>query len=318
MPDQLGPIHPLGTSWQVTSIPLEEDQDLTPNGVLVPHERPAWTAAQASASTAYTGPMPAALEYRGPRELNRQSADEAALAAALHQRQLHVPTYPTANLDGVELRTPLSWSAWFQPGPLEADLTSISSAYRAEAFRVPPPEEPVTTAALVLAVTVVLPELVVVAALATRTRPWTRRDFAAALILSAVGLLAVAGLAVQAATEAAGSAWRATATRTEVVAAIPPGPLGNGRTGIPGGLNLSGTVVQEWETLAVVARTGYRPRLVTATAGVVGTLFVSVAVGVMGRGVWLARRGGGRRAAAPPAADQEAALGEGRGVYKAA
>eukprot|EP00170_Pyropia_yezoensis_P009996 contig_45291_g10034 len=130
---------------------------------------------------------------------------------------------PSGTINGTEVRSGLAWQPWFDRRAIYEDLAAMSSTYRPEVFWVDEPEEPVATASLVLAVTVVLPELVVVAAFATRNGPWTRRAFAAAVVWSAMGAVAVGGIAALAVSEATGAAWRATATRTALACAFPSG-----------------------------------------------------------------------------------------------
>lgn len=100
------------------------------------------------------------------------------------------------------------------------------------------------------------------------------------------------GVVVVAVTEVAGAAWRAASTRTALVTVTPTSPsvvVAGGRDDAAGLLNLTGTLVQEWETLVVTARTGYRPQLAVAVAATVGGAALATVAAVLGRGVWLAR-----------------------------
>lgn len=284
----------LRVTWRVAHTASDDD------ALLLPYEREVWTANQSAIDPAFKGPMPQVVATRGRRELNPGSPDEAALAASLFQRQLLMPIRPSGTINGTELRSGLAWQPWLDRRTLHEDLAAMSSTYRADVFRVEEPEEPVTTASLVLAVTVVLPELVVVAAFATRRGPWSRRAFAAAVVWSAMGAVAVAGIAALAVSEAAGAAWRATATRTALACAFPPG------AGVSpdGFVNRTGTVVEEWRTLLVVARVGYRPRLLAVTAAVVGAVYVAVVGAVLVRGLCVSYRRGGAPAAPTGAAEE--------------
>lgn len=272
----------LRISWRVAHIASGDD------ALLLPYEREAWTGNQSAIDPAFKGPMPQVVATRGRRELNPGSPDEAALAASLFQRQLLMPIRPSGTINGTELRSGLAWQPWFDRRTLQEDLAAMSSTYRADVFRVEEPAEPVTTASLVLAITVVLPELVVVAAFATRRGPWSRRAFAAAVVWSAMGAVAVAGIVALAVFEVAGAGWRATATRTALACAFPPGAS----VASDGIINRTGTVVEEWRTLLVVARVGYRPRLLVISAAVVGAVYVVVVVAVLVRGLYVSCRPG--------------------------
>lgn len=222
--------------------------------------------------------------FRGRRELNPHSPDEARLAETLRQQQLDVYVHPYASWNNTEYQDAVLWNAWFQPTALWDDLVSMSNTYRAEVFHVEPPDDPMTTSALFLAISVVLPELAAVIALYTSTRAWGGQRFKAVVTLCVMGFIAVGGLTALSIAEVRGARWRAISIRSGLVAAIPKqlrvtNSYDDGRRRL-----LDGTVVQHWETVLVIARTGYRPRLVVGCTGVVAFVFVVVVCAVLHKG----------------------------------
>ncbi|OSX76599.1 hypothetical protein BU14_0184s0026 [Porphyra umbilicalis] len=287
--------------WDVVS----EDFDLpTAAGTARrPHQRPPWTEAEAGAAPlAHTGPLPAGVRGRGRRELNGASADEAALAAALHQRSLLLPAPVRSRVSATtEVWTAATVDSWVDDEALGRDLLSMSTTYRGDAFEGDPPPEPVTTAELVLAASVVVPEVVAMLAIATRPAPWTTRTAVGAGVLAVVGATAIGGLVAQAVAEAEGAAWRTATVREGLTVNAPPSALLGGLA-----TDLTGAAVVREETLVLLARPGYRPQLVRDVTIGMAVLYAAavLCVAAVGRRSWRRRR---RREAAAAA---EAAVAE--------
>lgn len=275
----------LGTVWTLTS--PRDMSDVAP----FPYERSLWTETEALAvSAAYAGPPVTGLALRGRRELNGASADEISLAEAIHQRQLDVPIRAVLTRVGYEWRDATLASHWASAQALDDDLTSMSSNYRADVFGVEQPAEPVSTASLLLASIVILPELVVVGALGARRGPWAPgRDFVALAILSAVGSLSLGGLVALTVQEQAGSVWRATCVRRGLTFNFPP----SNQVILT---NLSGTQVREQETLLIISRPGYRPRLLVGVTIAAAAMYVVTVGTVLALGVRSSRRAAKRKA----------------------
>lgn len=155
-------------------------------------------------------------------------------------------------------------------------LTALSQSYDRAVFGVPPPDDPATNVEVLLSVIVVVPELVALIATCITTRQWTRRDVAVLVFIFGSGLVSMAGIVALAARESSGAAWRAAALRNELMA---------GGSYLPFTSNPALRSV----TLLLIARVGYRPRLLWAMATVMAASYVVVSVGV-GIIVWAVRR----------------------------
>lgn len=271
-------------SWDVES----QDVDVG-SAPLRQHQRPMWTAGEERGPLAHTGPLPDALRGRGRRELNAASADEAALAAALFTRSLPLPAPVRTRISPtLELREGATVLSWVDDEELAGDLLSMSTTYRGDAFEGDPPGEPVTTAAVLLGITVVVPEVLALAAIGTRRSPWERRTWVTYAVLVAVGLSSLGSLIALAVAERAGAAWRTATIREGLVVNAPPAELVSGLF-----LDLTGALVVREESLILLARPGYRPRLVVGTAAGMGAVLLatSIVVAAIGaRSSWRKRQ----------------------------
>jgi len=220
---------------------------------------------------------------------------EADLAASLFQRQLVVPEAIAAssrtpfsgssdlNLDAASVVTDLT----SKPGAtfeIARELKRLSHAYDRSVFQEEHPAPPVSSADLVLAIIVVVPELGALLVLLLTTERWSREallGFSTIVVLGAVSISGVVALASQ---EAAGAAWRARSTRTATHAAFAAGDAVN-EWGIP---TLAGTLIVVDKSFLLLAPTMYRPVQVWRVAAAVCVAYIVAASAMAARVLFLA------------------------------
>eukprot|EP00168_Porphyra_purpurea_P016362 TRINITY_DN5271_c0_g1_i1.p1 TRINITY_DN5271_c0_g1~~TRINITY_DN5271_c0_g1_i1.p1 ORF type:complete len:614 (-),score=216.77 TRINITY_DN5271_c0_g1_i1:145-1986(-) len=235
------------------------------------------TEAVNATETAKDGPRAAWLDARGAREINPESAEERALAAALRRRTALLPLPPTSGLSsGISAAI-----AMLQPSlnALHADAVRLSATYDQSVWGVDEPEQPVNVATVVLAAVVVVAEIGVLASIFAGTSVWDWKALRALAITAGAGLFALAAFVSQYVLERRNEAWRAVATRDALLVQV----TGVGARVAP--LNdYRGTLVVRTQSLLVAARNGYAPtRLLWFMVGAsVG--YVLVAVGLF---VWV-------------------------------
>jgi len=282
-----------------------------------PYQREPWMVHEMHPDTAMAmgdlgGPQisPPELLGRPSREINPSSAVEAELAASLFQRQLSLPAAVVAghasstssDLDATAAVSYLSGSSI----ELERELDRLSHAYDRRVFQDEHPASPVSSADIVMAIIVVVPELGALLILLLTTERWGRAallGFATIVILGAVSISGVIALTSQ---EAAGAAWRARSTRTATRALFPAGNPVN-KWGVS---TLAGTLVVVDESFLLLAPTMYRPLWVWRVSAVVCGVYVIAAAAMSARVLFVA--GQQRRVlrvaveAPPPGAMREA------------
>lgn len=159
-----------------------------------------------------------------------------------------------------------------------------------------------------MAVTVVVPKVLALVAIGTRRAPWERRTRVNYAELVLVGLSSLGSLIALAVGERAGAAWR-TATIREGLVNAPPAELVSGLF-----LDLTGALVVRKESSVLLARPGYRPRLVVGATAGMGALLLATSIvvaAVVARSSWRKRqRQVADDAEAPPPASVWAANGD--------
>jgi len=231
---------------------------------------------------------PPELLGRPSREINPSSAIEGALATSLFQRQLSLPAAVVAghasstssDLDAAAAVSHLSGASV----ELAREVDRLSHAYDRRVFQEEHPAPPVSSADLVMAVIVVVPELGALLVLLLTTERWGRAallGFATIVILGAVSISGVIALASQ---EAAGAAWRARSTRTATHAFFPAGSPVD-QFGVP---ILTGTLVVVDESFLLLAPTMYRPLWVWRVSAAVCGVYVLAAAAMAARVLFVA------------------------------
>ena len=292
--------------WSITPSTLAPftEGDAPASRPSLPYLRPAWKSGElphdtvsglASANATYTPVVPPELAGRSSREVNPLSVLEADLAASLFQRQLVVPEAIAAssrtpfsgssdlNLDAASVVTDLT----SKPGAtfeIARELKRLSHAYDRSVFQEEHPAPPVSSADLVLAIIVVVPELGALLVLLLTTERWSREallGFSTIVVLGAVSISGVVALASQ---EAAGAAWRARSTRTATHAAFAAGDAVN-EWGVP---TLAGTLVVVDNSFLLLAPTMYRPVQVWRVAAAVCVAYIVAAAAMAARVLFLA------------------------------
>ncbi|KAK1866573.1 hypothetical protein I4F81_009089 [Pyropia yezoensis] len=226
-----------------------ESQDV--DGGTVPlrqHQRPMWTVGEERGPRAHTGLVPDELHGCGRRGLNAGSAEMEALAAALFTCSLPTPApVHSCITPTLELWEGATVHSWVDDEELAEDLLSMSTTYRGD-----------TVLALV--------------AIGTRRAPWERRTRVNYAELVLVGLSSLGSLIALAVGERAGAAWR-TATIREGLVNAPPAELVSGLF-----LDLTGALVVRKESSVLLARPGYRPRLVVGATAGMGALLLATSI----------------------------------------
>jgi len=227
--------------------------------------------------------------------VNPLSVLEADLAASLFQRQLEVPA---AIVEAMRTRSSGSFDLDMDAASTVSDLTSkksatiefareldrLSHAYDRRVFQEEHPAPPVSSADLVLAIIVVVPELGALLVLLLTTERWGRAallGFSTIIVLGAVSISGVIALASQ---EAAGAAWRARSTRTATHAAFAAEDVVN-EWGSP---TLAGTLVVVNKSFLLLAPTMYRPVQIWRVAAVVCCAYIVAAAAMAARVLFLA------------------------------
>lgn len=123
------------------------------------------------------------------------------------------------------------------------------------------------------------------------------RDFAGALVLAAVGALALFALIAQAVATMPGAAWRAVTTRMGVPVNV-PSRVRAAQT------DATSTQVLVESSRVIFSRPAYRPRLLVGLTVAAVVLYAASVVGVLAQGTHAWRRAAGRW-------DQEAAPSSG-------
>lgn len=203
-------------------------------------------------ATAATGPRLPFLAGRGLRELNPDSPEERALAAALGRRTALLPVHAWRNLSlGVSAAIRM-----MQPSldDLEADLGRMSATYDSSVWGVDQPDPPVPVATVVLAWVVVIAEVVVLASLFFSIPQWDYRATWSFTVAVVAGAFALGAFIAQYVLERIADEWRVAAVRDSILTQLTGGadraaPL----------TDLRGTVVVRTETLLLAARNGYHP-----------------------------------------------------------
>jgi len=292
--------------WKITPsmvTPVTAD-DAPESGPSLPYLRPAWKSGELPFDTvtvlgtenaSNVQVVPHELVGRSSREVNPLSVEEADLAASLFQRQLVVPTsIVAAARSSSSVSTDLDMDAASTvnnlvrtPGAtieLTRELDRLSHAYDRRVFQEEHPAPPVSTADLVLAIIVVVPELGALLVLLLTTERWGRAallGFSTIVVLGAVSISGVLALASQ---EAAGAAWRARSTRTATHAAFASGDAVN-EWGNP---TLAGTLVVVDKSFLLLGPTMYRPVQIWRVAAVVCGAYIVSAAAMAARVLFLA------------------------------
>ena len=281
-----------------------------------PYQRPDWTSQEMRyKDTAFaldgSEPVqvtPPELVGRATREVNPTSAVEAELAASLFQRQLLLPAAAGAghtstvnnNVDAVD-----SLLSAVRPG-LDRALDRFSHAYDRRVFQAEHPAPPVSSADLVLAIIVVVPELGALLGMLLTTKRWGRTALLGFWTIVLIGAVSISGVIALVSQEAAGAEWRARSTRTATHALFPAGDAID-ELGLP---NLAGTLVVVEQSFLLLAPTMYRPAWVQLVAAGTCGAYVVVVAAMAARVLFVARlqrRARRARAEAPPRTDTEEA-----------
>ncbi|GAB0495966.1 hypothetical protein MMPV_007276 [Pyropia vietnamensis] len=205
-------------------------------------------------ATARKGPRHPFLDARGLRELNPDSPEERALAAALGRRTTLLPVHVWRNVSmGVSAALRM-----LQPSydSLEADLVRMSFTFDPSVWGVDQPDQPVPIVSIVLSMVVLVAELGVIGSMYWSTAVWDSRATSSFTLAVVAGAAALAPFVAQYVLERIGNEWRIAAVRDSILAQLTGGadraaPLSD----------LRGTVVLRTDTLLVGARNGYRPAL---------------------------------------------------------
>jgi len=221
--------------------------------------------------------------------VNPSSVTEGKLATSLFQRQLTLPAaviaHTSSGSPNVDVAAAVSkFSVAHEDFTHELDR--LSRTYDRRVFQKEHPTPPVTTADLVMAIAVVVPELGALLILLLTTSRWGRTawlGFSTIVIIGAVSLSGVIALASQ---EAAGAAWRARSTRTATHAVFPAGNPVNEW----GDRTLSGTLVVVDRSFLLLAPTAYRPGWVRAVALFVCGVYVVTVAAMAAWVLFVARR----------------------------
>lgn len=250
-------------SSELPSCPPLANVDEPPAAGLTPR-RPAWVAAL------------------GGREINPSSPAEAALAASTSSCWVnatdslpHDPSMPVLMLQSI-----INPDRTIRFGAVEADLLRLSNGFDSGVFAEDPPADPVTTGPLLLALLVLVPEIIALMGVYLATARVGRRELLLLGLFFLAGLVSLTGIVSLAVIEVNGAGWRAAAMRDELRL-----DLGSSsrRTLAHGGvMSLAAAAVYRTETVIVVARTGYRPRLLVGMAVGSSVLYAVLSVAVAG------------------------------------
>jgi len=291
--------------WKITPSMLTTftADDAAESRPSLPYLRPAWKAGELPFDTAmmmnvnasYTELVPPELAGRSSREVNPLSAVEADLAASLFQRQLVVPAAIGAaaqthssgssdvDMDAASTVTDLTYN----PGAtieLTREPNRLSHAYDRSVFQEEHPAPPVSSADLVLAIIVVVPELGALLVLLLTTERWGRAALLGFSTIFVLGAVSISGVIALASQEVAGAARQARSTRTATHAAFAAGDAVN-EWGVP---SLAGTLVVVDTSFLLLAPTMYRPVQVWRVAVAVCGAYIVAAAAMAARVLFLA------------------------------
>ncbi|OSX70487.1 hypothetical protein BU14_0742s0008 [Porphyra umbilicalis] len=225
------------------------------------------------ATMAATGPTPPWLAGTRSREINAASAAERALAGRLGRCAF--PLLAAAPVDeAAALR------ATEKAGRL-VDLQRLSISYDEAVFAVPPPPPPSTLADVVTAIVLVLPEAVATIVMYLSTRVWRRREVVSLAVIVGTGCVALLSVILLALEEVRGAAWVAASTRDALHVYLSP-TAGDCVGEVPHDCRqgLKGSALLLSESLIIIARNGYHPRVLIATAATVGGIYLAGCVWV--------------------------------------
>jgi len=296
-----------------------------------PYLRPAWESGEVPDDTVKVldgvnasriQVVPPELAGRSSRKVNPLSVVEADLADSLFQRQLVVPA---AIVAAARARSSGSSDLDMDAASVVTDFTNnqgttiqftrelnrLSHAYDRSVFQEEHPAPPVSSADLVLAIIVVVPELGALLVLLLTTERWTRAALLGFSTIIVLGAVSISGVLTLASQEVAGAAWRARSTRTATHAAFAAADAVN-EWGVP---TLAGTLVVVDKSFLLLAPTMYRPVQVWRVAAAVCGTYIVAAAAMAARVLFLAwqqRRVGQQRhtfridvEAPPPGAQRE-------------
>jgi len=262
-----------------------------------PYERRPWTqedvppsTADATAAGSSLQVTPPELAGRPSREVNPSSVIEAELAASLFQRQLALPAAVVAghasstssDLDAAAAVSDLSGANI----ELTRELNRLSHMYDRRVFQKEHPAPPVSTADMVLAIVVVVPELGALLILLLTTERWGRAPLLGFFTIVILGGVSMSGVIALVSQEAAGAAWRARSTRTATHTVFPAGDPLDPR----GEPTLVGTLVVIDESFLLLAPTTYRPLWVQQVAAVACGVYLVATAAMAARVLFGARQ----------------------------
>lgn len=169
-------------------------------------------------------------------------------------------------------------------------VAALSQTYRRDLFKQEPPDDPVTNAELMLAVLVVVPESagVLLLLLKRRREPqqrlrWSWRRVLVLMLAAVAGGVALVAIGYVDQQERAGHAWRAATVRLET-------RLPANETESYSRHSAFGRPVVMTESLFIISRTGYRPRLtrklLAATSALYAVLVLLVLLRLAAAVVW--------------------------------
>jgi len=287
--------------WKVNPTRLTSNVtgDTPSSGSSQPYQRRPWTQEEifentADAAVNWAGSSlqvtPPELVGRPTREVNPSSAVEAQLAASLFQRQLAVPAAVVAahasstssDLDAAGAVSDLSGANI----ELTRELNRLSHVYDRRVFQEEHPAPPVSTADMVLAIVVVIPELGALLVLLLTTERWGRAPLLGFFTIVILGAVSMSGVVALVSQEATGAEWRARSTRTAIHTVFPAGDPVN-QWGEP---TLIGTLVVVDESFLLLASTTYRPLWVQQVAAVVCGVYLVATAAMAARVLFVARQ----------------------------
>jgi len=169
---------------------------------------------------------------------------------------------------------------------LTRELTRLSHVYDRRVFQEEHPAPPVSTADMVLAIVVVVPELGALLVLMLTTERWGRAPLLGFLTIVLLGAVSMSGVIALVSQEADGAAWRARSTRTATHTVFPAGnPVDE--WGEP---TLVGTLVVVDESFLLLAPTTYRPLWVQQVAAVVCGVYLIATATMTARVLFVVRQ----------------------------
>lgn len=220
--------------------------------------------------SASTGPPTKPLALYGAREVNSASPAEQSLAASLRRRLLYLPTL-SGDMRTMQERSNMHLT-WRLDKLANKAQKRMSITFDGSAFGLDAPTPPASTQDIGLAILVVLPEAVAIATVALGTRKWRRREAGTLGLLFVAGLVSLSAIISMAVQERAGADWRAATQRSAIGIRLPSDI--DERPNADSMFDLVGTEVVHYETFVVVARLGFRPRMLGIIATVVSAAYM--------------------------------------------